>query len=66
MSKVLFAQHASADLGASLRPISRWSRGAALVDCCRDETVRSRAQKPLDGFLIHASSGGRRYPLPPW
>lgn len=38
--------------------------GAALFDCGSGEVVRSRAQKPLDGFLIHASSRGGRYPLP--
>ena len=30
--------------------------GAALFDGGGGEVVRSRAQKPLDGFLIHPSS----------
>jgi hypothetical protein len=38
--------------------------GAALFDCGGGEVVRSRAQKPLEGFLIHPTSRGERYPPP--
>jgi hypothetical protein len=47
-----------------------WFRGLSLVegaarfDCVGGEVVRTRAQKPLAGFLIRPSSRGERYPPP--